>query len=80
MLYMAFTWPEKENDMAIHHGDMRWMYDMKLKNKLYCMELREWLEIEDVLLFCKVITNKCQLKRLELTWKKIVDSTCYLTN
>jgi len=42
---------KRENELALHRTEMRmirWMCDVKFMDKLFCIELRQRLGVEDV--------------------------------
>ena len=59
MLYESETWSlKREHELALHRTEMRiirWMCGVKLRNKLSCSALRQWLEIEDIIKWSKEI-------------------------
>jgi len=54
MLHGSETWPvRKENEMALQRAEMRmvrWMCNVKVKDRVPSKELRERLEIDDIIL------------------------------
>jgi len=51
MLHGSETWPvRKENMVALQRAEMRWMFGVKLKDRLPSKELRERLGIDDIAL------------------------------
>jgi len=54
MLHGSETWPvRKENEVALQQAEMRmvrWMCDVKVKNKVPSKELRKRLGIDDIIL------------------------------
>ena len=54
MLHGSETWPvRKENEMALQQAEMRmvrWMCDVKVKDRVQSKELRERLRIDDIIL------------------------------
>jgi len=54
MLHGSETWPvRKENEVALQQAEMRmvrWMCNVKVKDRVPSKELRERLEIDDVIL------------------------------
>ena len=53
MLYGSDMWSlKRENELALHRTEMkmiRWTRDVKLRDKLPCVELRQWSGIEDIM-------------------------------
>jgi len=53
MLHGSVTWPvRKENEVALHRAEMRmvrWMCNVKVKDRVPSKELRERLEIDDIM-------------------------------
>jgi len=51
---LPHTWPvRKENEVTLRRAEMRmvrWMCDVKVKDKVRCIELRERLGIDDIIL------------------------------
>jgi len=54
MLHGSETWPvRKENEAALQRAEMRmvrWMCDVKVKDRILSKELRERLGIDDIIL------------------------------
>ena len=54
MLHGSETWPvRKENEVALQREEMRvvrWMFNVKIKDRVPSKELRERLEIDDIIL------------------------------
>jgi len=54
MLHRSETWPvRKENELSLQRAKMRmvrWMYNVKVKDRVSTKELRERLRIDDIIL------------------------------
>jgi len=54
MLHRSETWPvRKENEVALQRAEMRmvrWMFNVKVKDRVPGKELRERLGIDDIIL------------------------------
>jgi len=54
MLHRSETWPvRKENEVALQQAEMRmvrWMYNVKVKDRVPSKELRERVGIDDIIL------------------------------
>jgi len=51
MLHGSGTWSlKRENELALNWREVRirWICGMKLRDKLTCIEIRQWLGIEDI--------------------------------
>jgi len=57
LLYGSETWPvRKENEVALQQAEMRmvrWMCDVKVKDRVPSKELRDRLGIDDIILVIK---------------------------
>jgi len=64
-LYCIETWPvKKENEVAIQQAEMRmvrWMCNVKVKDRVPSNELRERLGIDDIILIL-------QQKQVAMVW------------
>ena len=96
MLHRSETWPvRKENEVALQRAEMRtvkWMCNVKVKDRVPSKELREKLGIDDIILILQQNRLRwygmcCEKKimtgwrgRPKRTWSEVVQKDCQARN
>ena len=77
MLHGSETWPvRKENEVALQRAEtkmVRWMCNVKVKDRVPSKEMRERLGIDDIILILQQNTLRCYghvLRKEDTNWVK----------